>query len=669
MMQPFVVNRHGRLVFPSNFQPDLDFSVIETEEQLDRVIRRDFETKAPTGTDIMNRVAAGGYVSRYELMRDVALNLFWVNRFALTMYDKYPVRWRDVTRTREDMFLPIVAPWLDRDAKVDAVARGYRDLPPTWNAASEDRIFAELFDVFGHRTFDATRLPSIKPTVAEALTDPASLTFTLADYDPRYLFHTYEDIVDVTDEIPELEALQRWSMVLHDQYPWDLSKVRLTAVRDLHDDDMIILFVPRSRDVLRFVRRVKAATAAAAERGGTVVVDRAAAATKPVVQARSPIRPYPALDVGQRFAIQPRIEALAVVKGEYVCSNDDLIRNAAYSWSPMSADEISQKTGIEQRRYTARDLEDISLEAARAALAHAGREPEEIGAVLFCSCTSSRLIPSASTWLTGQLGMQQTHASVDLVAACAGLAYGLSEAVRLLQEVDRPVLLVCAEKFSDKIGTVRPSRMIFGDGASAIVIGPAPVGERGDIDLLQTYAGGPVTQVNSIIWPNPVFDNNITVYGPEVKELAGRYLAQMIDELTALPDTTGKAETAWDTVELVVPHQANKTMVIDLAAKSGLTADRLYFNIETMGNTSSASIPIAIADAVTDKVINRPMWIFAPGFGAGAVAGYAVLRIDPAIVALTLRPRQAPTTDYRDQPPPGVGLAHGSDNIATAFGV
>jgi len=74
-------------------------------------------------------------------------------------------------------------------------------------------------------------------------------------------------------------------------------------------------------------------------------------------------------------------------------------------------------------------------------------------------------------------------------------------------------------------------------------------------------------------------------------------------------------------------------MVIDLAAKAGLSADRLYFNVETMGNTSSASIPIAIADAVAEKVIDRPMWIFAPGFGAGSVAGYAVMRIDPAIVA------------------------------------
>jgi 3-oxoacyl-(acyl-carrier-protein) synthase III len=667
-MQPFVVNRHGRLVFPSNFQPYLDFSVIDSEDQLDMVIRRDFETKAPKGTDIVNRITAGHYPSRYELMRDVALNLFWVNRFAMTMYDKQPVRWRDVPRTRQDMFLPIVAPWDDRQAKVDAVRQAYRDLPPAWNAESEDRIWSQLFDVFDHRTFDATVLPSIKPTITEALLEPASLTFPLADYNPDHLYYSDEDILDVDDEVPELEALRRWSMVLHNQYPWDRSRVALTPVGELADDDVVILFLPKSPDVLRFVRKVKTAAGAqpVARSGGPNVT----LSTKQTVPAREPIRPYPAVDVGQRFAIKPKIEALAVVKGEYVCSNDDLIRNAAYSWSPMSAAEISQKTGIEERRYTGRELEEISLDAAKAALAHAGRQPEEIGAVLFCSCTTARLIPSTATWLTGQLGMQQTHSSVDLIAACAGLAYGLSQAVALLQDVNRPVLLVCGEKFSDKIGTVRPSRMIFGDGAAAFVIAPAPPGDPGDIDLLQTYAGGPVSQVNSIIWPNPAFDNNITVYGPEVKTLAGRYLTQMIDELSALPDTTGKADTAWNTVELVVPHQANKTMVIDLAAKAGLSADRLYFNVETMGNTSSASIPIAIADAVVEGVIDRPMWIFAPGFGAGSVAGYAVMRIDPAIIA----PSPVAGAEADIAPPAGTSepvtgdVPNASDQIALAFG-
>jgi 3-oxoacyl-[acyl-carrier-protein] synthase-3 len=215
---------------------------------------------------------------------------------------------------------------------------------------------------------------------------------------------------------------------------------------------------------------------------------------------------------------------------------------------------------------------------------------------------------------------------------------------------------------------VRPSRMIFGDGAAAFVVGVAPPGAAPDIEYLQSYASGPATQVNSIIWPNPVFDNNITVYGPEVKALAGRYLAQMIDELAALPDTTGKSDTAWNTVELVVPHQANKTMVINLAANAGLAADRLYFNVETMGNTSSASIPIAIADAVAEKVIDRPMWIFAPGFGAGSVAGYSVMRIDPAIVAPS---EELDTATAASDPAPAPGrddVTNGTDNIALAFG-
>ena len=75
--------------------------------------------------------------------------------------------------------------------------------------------------------------------------------------------------------------------------------------------------------------------------------------------------------VREAFAVQPKLEALAIVRGEHVCSNDDLIRNAAFSWSPMSADEISAKTGIEERRYTGRELEELALHAARAALAKA----------------------------------------------------------------------------------------------------------------------------------------------------------------------------------------------------------------------------------------------------------------------------------------------------------
>jgi 3-oxoacyl-[acyl-carrier-protein] synthase-3 len=282
--------------------------------------------------------------------------------------------------------------------------------------------------------------------------------------------------------------------------------------------------------------------------------------------------------------------------------------------------------------------------------------------VIFCSCTNHRTMPSMATWLSGQLGMYQTHMSADITAACAGTPYGLSEAIRLLQEVNRPVMVVCGEKFSDKIGTVRPSRMIFGDGAAAFVIAPAAEGEETDIDLMQTYAGGPVSQVNSIIWPNAAFDNNITVFGPEVKALAGRYLEQMITELAAEPDPNGVEKSAWDTVELVVPHQANKTMVIGLAEKAGLSPDLIYFNIEKAGNTSAASIPIAIADAVADGVISRPTKIFAPGFGAGSVGGYTIMTIDPAVVVT------GSTVGVAVKPDDGQSGQTGSEGISTAFG-
>jgi 3-oxoacyl-[acyl-carrier-protein] synthase-3 len=620
-MQPFVVNSHDRIVFPSNFVPELDLSVMHSLEQLDGVISRDFEVKAPSGTDILHKVEDGAYSSRYDLMRDLALNLFWTNRFAITLYEKRPTRWADVPRTRTDVFLPVVTPWQDGDRKVAAVLSAYEALEPTWDRGVEDRIFGTLFDVFGHRKHDASQLQPIKPTVAEILADPTNLTFRLPSFDPDFPMYDLANIVDSSEEVPELEALSRWAKVLHNQYPWERSQAELVEVGQLRDEDYVVVMYPRDQEVRHFLARLKS---------GAVP-----AAGSKAPEAVQPVRPYPPVNVRQQFSVMPKIEALAVVHGEVVCSNDDLIRNSAYNWSPMTGDEILQKTGIESRRYTSKSLEEIALQAAKAALAHSGRGPEEIGAVLVCTCTSTRIIPSVATWISGQLGIYQTHASCDIIAACAGMAYGLSDATRLLQEVQRPVLVVCVEKFSDKIGNVRPSRMIFGDGAAAFVVGPAPAGEVPDIEFVQTYASGPASQVNSIIWPNPAFDNNITVYGPEVKKLAGRYLEQMIGELTVLPDPDGVKASLLESIGLIVPHQANKTMVTALALKAGLTEDSLYFNVETVGNASSASIPLAIHDAVRDGVIKEPTRIFAPGFGAGAVAGYCVMRIDPAVVAVS----------------------------------
>lgn len=649
MMKPFVVNRQGRLVFPSNFFPELDFTVFDTLEQFEAVITRDYESKAPTGSDIVERIQSGAYPSRHELLRDLALNLLWVNRYAITMFVKRATRWRDVPRARDDVFVQVLTPWEDGERKVAAVETAYRSLPARWNATTEDAIFDALFGLFRYRRHHATDLPPIPPTLKEALRDRGNRTYLIQRHDPEFPVFTTQQIVDCADDVPELEALLRWSMVLHNQHPWDRAQSRLTPLSELGDDDFVVLYHPRRPEVMDFIQRV---------RSGSRTRPPPSASPSP----QPPVKPYPALEVRKRFTVMPRLESLSAVSGELVCTNDDLIRNTAFNWSPMSAREIREKTGIEARCYTARSLEEISLQAAEAALRKAGRRAEEIGAVLFCSCTSTRLIPSVATWISGQLGMYQTHSSCDIVAACAGMSYGLSEAVRLLQEVERPVLVVCAEKFSDKIGSVRTSRMIFGDGAAAMVIGPAPQGAPPDIEVLQTYASGPVSEVNSIIWPNPEFDNDITVYGPEVKSLAQRYLRQMIGELELLPGPDGKGRLL-DSIDLVVPHQANKTMVSKMAAAVGLAAERLYFNIERVGNTSSASIPLALRDAVRDGVIDRPMRIFAPGFGAGAVGGYAVLRFDPAIVALEAQAPQ-PKTDAAVAP----NVSTSSEDMRKAFG-
>jgi 3-oxoacyl-[acyl-carrier-protein] synthase III len=633
-LKPFVINSHGRIVFPGNFFPELDFSVFKGQKQFAAVIRRDFGEKAPTDVEIAGRMQAGEYRNRYEVCRDLVLNRFWVNRYTLTMYEKRPIRWRDLPRHRDDVFLPVYKP-RDVSPVVTAIEAGYRELPPTWDEELEDRAFQILLNVLRNSISTGGELRPIRPTVEEALSNPANRTRHLTSYDPDYLRYNYHDVIDCLHPVPELEALMRQCMILHNQYPWDPATSVQTEIGNLKDDDYVVAFYPRSHEVYQFIQRVKPDE----NWGPRVRQAPRRPAQIDTLALSEPIRPYPPVEVSKRFAVLPRIEAIAAYEGEVPCSNADLIRNHAYCWSRMTAEEISEKTGIEQRCYTELPLEQMALLAAKRALAKSGRKPAEIGAVLFCTCTSTKLIPSIATWLSGELGLLQTHNSSDIVAACAGMSYGIAEAVRQLQEIERPVLLVCAEKFSDKIGTVRTSRMIFGDGAAAMVIAPAPQGTPSDVEFFQTYASGPWSEVNSIIWPNPEFDNNITVYGPEVKALVTRYLKEMMGELATLPNPNGSGGSLIDAIDLVVPHQANKNMVLTLAEAAGIPGDRIFFNIEHVGNTSSASILMAVYDAVREGRIDRPMRIFAPGFGAGAVGGYVVMRVDPDTVNINVEDR------------------------------
>ncbi len=613
----FVVNRAGRVVVPSNVFPSLDVRAFDTLEQLQAVIRRDFDAKAPSEDAILARIEAGEYRGRYDLLRDVSANLGWANRYALTLYERRPTRWRDVSRRRDGVFLaaPAYGPRLKATA---AIERAYHSLAPSWDEAAEHIIFSILLDIFRNTWGTGTDVEAINPTAAEALAGDRLLHRIVA-YDPDAPIYSRDDIIQYTHPVAPLEPLMRQAMVLHNAYPWDREQSQPWPSTRLRDDDVVVVLHPRSDDVLEFLHR--------ARRPRPRV-------TSPARAVRSPAAGVPCLPVEgrRRFTVMPRVEAIATRRGELVVTNEDLVRNAASWWSPMTAAEIERKTGIAERRYTELDLDDLALAAAEAALRKAGRQPEEMAAVLVCSCTSARTMPSVAARLSARLAIPQTAASYDLVAACAGLPYALAAAVRLLQEAERPVLVVGAEKFSDKIGAVRTSRMLFGDGAAAVIVGPAAPGDPPDLEIFQTYASGPVSEVESIIWPNHDFDHGVTVYGPEVRSLVRRYLAQMVGELKALPRPDGTPGTALDAIDLVVPHQANRAMVTALAQEAGLPPERLYFNIRRVGNTSAASIALALEDAVREGVIDRPLRVFTPAFGAGAVGGYAVMRVDPEVV-------------------------------------
>ena len=650
-MQSYEINKHGKIVFPSNCFPDLDFSTFESLEQLDAVVRRDFDSKAPTGTDILEGIKTGAYQSKFELMRDMALNLFWANRFKMTMYDVRPTRWADVPRRRDDLFVPILTPWEDRESKVTAVQSAYPNLSAQWDDEVEDAIFEVLFDVFGHRRNHATKLSAVVPTVADLLSDPGNQTLRLNRYDPDFRRYSYADIIDCDEDVAELEALHRWSMVLHNQYPWDRSEATLVPVGELRDDDYVAVFHPRDREVQLFLSRVASGTAA-----------KTARSAAPEVHA--PIRPYPAIDVRNDFQVQPRIEAIAAVHGDLVCTNEDLIRNSAYNWSPMSADEIScqdrhrgASLHVRQPRgpvVAGRPIGDGACWSGsrgdrcsfRVHLHQLSADPvrRDLAVRPVGHSADARLVRPRRRMRGPELRAGRGHQSSPTGPAAG--AGGLRGEV-LRQDRERPPV---PHDLRRRRSRHRPRRRARGFTARHRI--HADVRERsGKSGQLDLVAQSRVRQQH----------HGLRAGGEGTRRaLPG----QMLDDIRALPDPDGVAESLLASIELIIPHQANKTMVTDLATGAGLSPDQLYFNIEQVGNASSASIPLAIHDAVRDGAISSPTRIFAPGFGAGAVAGYAVMRIDPAVIAPD---DQATPPGESAEVPESPDLPAGAE-MASAFG-
>jgi 3-oxoacyl-[acyl-carrier-protein] synthase III len=163
-MKEFVINKHGRIVLPFNFFPDMDFSVIETLEHFKTVISRDFGEKAPTEKDILERLHAGKYKSRFEICRDLALNLYWVNRYALTMYEERPTRWATFPASARMSSCPPASRGI-RLRVAGEIQEGYATLPTQWQSETEDEAFGLLLNGFRSKHSAGGDLRAIQPTV------------------------------------------------------------------------------------------------------------------------------------------------------------------------------------------------------------------------------------------------------------------------------------------------------------------------------------------------------------------------------------------------------------------------------------------------------------------------------------------------------------------------
>lgn len=318
----------------------------------------------------------------------------------------------------------------------------------------------------------------------------------------------------------------------------------------------------------------------------------------------------------------------AVVKGVGHYLPDRIVPNSEFEKTLETSDEwIKARSGIERRHFAAPDqgTSDLAAAAAIKALTMAGLGPDDIDAIIVATSTADHTFPSAATMVQSKIGNTKGFA-FDIQAVCAGFIFALSNANALILsgQADR-VLVIGAETFSRIMDwTDRSTCVLFGDGAGALVLeaetGTGTTADRGilatDLNSDGTYRdllyvdGGVATQNTGVL----------RMQGKEVFRHAVEKLAQTAD--TALEKV---GLTAAD-VDWVVPHQANIRIIQSTAKKLGVDMDRVVVTVQDHGNTSAASIPLALSVGVEQGQIKQGDLIVSEAIGGGLAWGAVVLR-------------------------------------------
>ncbi|MER3410332.1 MAG: 3-oxoacyl-ACP synthase [Thermoleophilia bacterium] len=307
-----------------------------------------------------------------------------------------------------------------------------------------------------------------------------------------------------------------------------------------------------------------------------------------------------------------------------VLTNDQLARMV-----DTSDEWIVTRTGIRQRRVAEPEeaLSDLALPAARAALAEAGREGSEIELLICATVTPDMAFPSTAVLLAEALGARKA-AAYDLSAGCTGFVYALAQAQAVLAaDMCRTALVVGGDVLSKIVDwSDRATCVLFGDGAGAVVLEQVEEGGFLGFELGADGSGGKDLYLPAGGSRRPASaetvalgEHYVHMNGREVFKFATRVLVSSAQALLAMLGLTVAD------VDLYIPHQANIRIIQHAAAKLGIPEEKIVVNVDRYGNTSSGSIPLALADAARDGRLRPGDLVLMTGMGAGLTWGSGVL--------------------------------------------
>ena len=292
---------------------------------------------------------------------------------------------------------------------------------------------------------------------------------------------------------------------------------------------------------------------------------------------------------------------------------------------------ITQMTGIKERRHVEADVatSDLATAASKIAMEKAGVTPDEIDMIIVATATPDMFFPSTACLVQTNIGAVNAFA-YDIVAGCSGFIYGLVIAEQFIKAgMVETILLIGAETLSKVSNmTDRNTCVLFGDGAGAAILRPCEtpkgvidhvIGSDGSLgSLLSLPAGGSRMPAS-----HETVDKNLhTIYmdGRKVYVNAVKKMGDSVVEVLEQQNLTG------DDMDILFPHQANLRIITSVAKRAGMPIEKVYINIHKYGNTSAASIPLAMCEAIDDGSLKEGMLVGLVAFGAGFTWGSALIR-------------------------------------------